>query len=117
MHKFAKSTEIKLVIENQSFKINYLDLNLYLKQHSYYSFRKPNNKINYVNANSNHPPAILKQIPKLEENRLTKNSSNNKLFNSVKIEHNGALKLNGYDITYADENKNTKNRKIKRKCI
>ena len=84
MHKFAKSMEIKLVIENPSFEINYLDLNLNLKQHSHYPYRKPNNKINYVNANSNHPLPILKQISKMVENRLTINSNNSKLFNSVK---------------------------------
>ena len=83
MHKFAKPIEIKLVIENPAFEINYLDLNLYLKHDSYYPYRKPNNKINYLNANSNHLPAILKQIPKMVENRLTKNSSNSNLFNSI----------------------------------
>jgi len=119
MHKFAKSMEIKFVIENPSFEINYLDLNLNLKKHSHYPYRKPNNKINYVNASSNHPPAILKQIPKMIENRLSKNSSNAKLFNSIKKEYNDALKLNGYsyEITYANENKNTNNRKRKRKLI
>ena len=49
MQKFAKSIHINLVIKNRSFQINYLDLNLNLKQHSYYPYRKPNNKINYVN--------------------------------------------------------------------
>ena len=119
MHKFAKSIEIQLVIENPSFEINYLDLNLNIKQHSYYPYRKPNNKINYVNANSNHPPAILKQIPKMVENRLTKNSSNSSLFNSIKKEYNDALKINGYsyDIKYSDEKKSNKSRKRKRKCI
>ena len=84
MHKFAKSIEIKLVIENSSFEINYLDLNLNLKEHGYYPYKKPNNKINYINANSNHTPAILKRIPKMVENIWTKNSSNSTLFNSIK---------------------------------
>ena len=54
-------------------------INLNLKKHSFFPYRKPNNRINYVNANSNHPPAILKQIPKMIENRLIKNSSSKKI--------------------------------------
>ena len=67
IHKFAKSIEIKLVIKNPSFEINYLDLNSKLKQHSYYPIRIPINKINYVNANSNYPIA---QVHKINRNQL-----------------------------------------------
>ena len=108
------------MIENPTFEINYLNLNFNLNQHIYYPYRKPSNKINYVNGNSNHPPEIFKQIPKMMQNRLTKNSRNSELFNSIKKrKYNDSLKLNGYsyNIKYTNENKNTKNRKRKRKCI
>ena len=121
LHKFAKSIKIKIIIENPAFQINFLDLNLNLKKHSFFPYRKPNNRINYVNANSNHPPAIIKQIPKMIENRLAKNSSSKKLFDSIKKEYNEALKLNGYshDINYTKITNETteKKRKRKRKCI
>ena len=53
------------------------------------------------------------------ENRLTKNSSNSKLFYRIKKEDNDALKLNSYseDIKYTNLNKNTENRKRNRKYI
>ena len=50
-----------------------------------------------MNLSSNHPPVVLKQIPKMIENRLTKNSSSRKLFDSMKKEYSDALKLNGYN--------------------
>ena len=65
MHKFTTSIGINLIIENPSWKIDYLDLNFNLLNHTFYPYRKDNNKISYVNSKSNHPPTILKQIPKM----------------------------------------------------
>ena len=70
---------MKITIVDLAFQLNFLDLNFNLKQHSFFSYRKPNNRIIYVNSSSNHEPAILKQIPKMIKNRLTKNSSSRKL--------------------------------------
>ena len=41
---------------------------------------------------------VLNQIPKVIEHRLTKYSSNNKLFNIVENDQEDALKLNGYNF-------------------
>ena len=118
MHKFTKSIGINLIIENPSWKIDYLDLNFNLLNHTFYPYRKDNNKINYVNSKSNHPPTILKQIPKMIETRLSKNSSNKNLFNNIKKDYNDALNINGYnyEIKYTEERKNKK-RNRKRKII
>ena len=118
MHKFTKSIGINLIIENPSWKIDYLDLNFNLLNHTFYPYRKDNNKINYINSKSNHPPTILKQIPKMIETRLSKNSSNKNLFNNIKKDYNDALKLNGYnyDINYTEECK-SKKRNRKRNII
>ena len=86
-----------IFIGKPAIQIIFLDLNVNLKQHSFFPYRKPNNKINYVNSSSNHPPVILKQIQKMIENRLTKNSSSRNLFDSIKKELNDALKLNDYN--------------------
>merc|ERR1712240_441732 len=78
-----KSIGINIIIENPSWKIEYLDLNFNLLNDTYYPFRKDNNKINYINSKSNHPPTILRQIPKMVETRLSNNSSNKNLFNKI----------------------------------
>merc|ERR1712183_685962 len=61
MQKFTKSIGINLIIENPSWKIDYLYLNFNLLNHTFYPYRKDNKK-NYVYSKSNHPPTILKQI-------------------------------------------------------
>ena len=84
MHKFTKSIGINLIIENPSCKIDYLDLNFNLLNHTFYPYRKDNNKINYINSKSNQPSTIFKRIPNMIETRLSKNSSNKNLFKNKK---------------------------------
>ena len=50
----------------------------------YFPNRKPNNNPLYVNANSNHPPSVLKQIPLMISNRLSNNSINQEEFDKAK---------------------------------
>ena len=116
MHKLSKELGINLDIENPSRKINYLDLNFNLYNHTFYPYRKENSKIMYINSKSNHPPAILKQIPKMIEDRLSKNSSNENLFNEIKKDYNDAIKLSGYnyEIKFKSEDEKKK-RSRKRK--
>ena len=59
MHKFTESISINLIIENPSWKMDYLDINFNLLNHTFYPYRKDDNKINYINSKSNHPPTIL----------------------------------------------------------
>lgn len=120
MHNISKEMGIKLDIENPSRKINYLDLSFNLYNHTFQPYRKENSKIIYINSKSNHPPAILKQIPKMIEERLSKNSSNENLFNEISKDYNDAIKLSGYNykIKFKDEDDEKKQpRKRKRKII
>ena len=43
-------------------------------------FHKENNKPIYINKHSNHPPSILKQLPKSTEKRISETSSNKNIF-------------------------------------
>ena len=84
LHNFAKTLGIKITIENPATTVNYLDLNFNLNNLTYCSYRKPNKKISYASSQSNHPPVILNQIPAMIQLRLSKHSSNENSFNSVK---------------------------------
>ena len=44
--------------------VNYLDVTLNLNDGSYRPYKKPNEETNYIHVNSDHPPSILKQLPK-----------------------------------------------------
>ena len=112
----SKSIGINMVIENPYRKINYLDLNFNLLNRKFYLYRKDNNKTNYINSKSNHPPTILKQTPEMIETRLSKNSSNKIMFKNIKKDYNDALKINGYnhEINYIQKNAKKK-KKYKKK--
>ena len=65
----------------------------------------------YIHSSLNHPPQIIKQLPNSIAERLSKNSSNQEVFNTVKAEYEDALKKLGYnvDLKYT----NNKSEKLK----
>ena len=50
--------------------VDYLDVPFNLSDGTYKPYHKPDNKINYINVQSNHPPNIIKQLQKTIEQRL-----------------------------------------------
>ena len=78
-------------------------------------FRKENSKLQYININSNHPPAIKKQLPITVSRRLSTLSSNKEIFKNEMPMYNEALVQAGYpdnSIQYY-EAKNVSNLKKK----
>ena len=71
----------------------------------------------YINAESNHPVNIVKDIPKIINQRLSNNSSNKETFNNIKPKYEIALNNSGFKttMTYTDDNKGTNNNNKKRK--
>ena len=73
----------------------------------------------YIYKESNHPPSILRQIPLSIDSRLSKHSSNGKIFKESAQIYQEALKKPGYNhqLTYQKsinkKNKDTKQRKRK----
>ena len=60
----------------------------------------------YINTSFNHPPQVIKQLPKSNNERLSKNSSSKEIFNASKYEYETALKNGGYPQTELIFNKN-----------
>ena len=81
------SITIKCNLKSEDF----LDITFDLLNEIYKPYRKPNNKPLYINKHSNHPPNILKQLPKSIEKRISETSSNIDVFSrSIKM-YNDAL--------------------------
>ena len=82
--------------------VDYLDVTFNLTDSSYRPFNKTNNEINYIHKQSNHPPSIIKQLPLSVERRLSKLSSNEKIFNDPVPIYQEALIKAGYNhmLTY-----------------
>ena len=55
---------------------------------------KPNSNLTYIHKQSNHPPSIIKNLPKSINNRLSTNSKNAQIFDETCPPHTEALKKN-----------------------
>ena len=89
-----------------------------MTQETYHPYKKPNDKLLYIHSSSNHSPQIIKQLPNSISERLSKNSSNQEIFSTAKVEYEDALKKSGYnvDLNYTN-NKSEKPKTRKRNII
>ena len=78
--KIYWENDLNIVIKCNLKIVNYLDVKLNLLNNTYKPFCKPNNEINYIHKESNHPPSIIKQIPFSIKSRLSSLPSNEKIF-------------------------------------
>jgi hypothetical protein len=78
-----KSNGLKITIEANKKTVNFLDVTLDLTSGNYKPYMKPNNKLLYVHRQSNHPPALLKNIPHNINKRLNNISSCKEVFDEA----------------------------------
>ena len=104
----------KIEIKTQMKIVNFLDLTLNLERGTYATFRKEGAPPVYVHTSSNHPPSILKQIPKGVNRRLCDNSSDETIFENEKHMYQTALRNSGYQEPIFYSERTTKKRKRKR---
>ena len=74
-----------------------MDIEFDLNNSTFKPYRKPNNNPLYVNKKSNHPPSVLKQIPKGIGKRLSELSSSEEIFKAAAPQYEEALKKSGFD--------------------
>ena len=91
-----KEFGLKIGIETNLKIVNVLDITFNLRNRTYRPYRKPNDNLLYIYTSSKHPPQIIKHLPDSIEERLSNNSSNEQIFNSVKPEYEKASKDSGY---------------------
>ena len=81
LQKVFKNNGLDVIIECNMKVVNYSDVTFNLNGGTYWPYQKPGNIIQYIHIESNHPPNIIKQIPKTIEKRLSQLSSNEEIFN------------------------------------
>ena len=109
---------LEIIIECNKKVEDYLDVTFNLNDGTYKPYQKPDNKITYTNVQSNHPTNIIKQLPKTIEQQLSKNSSNETIFNEAAPLYEKALSEAGYDVKLKYKpNKKTKQKNRKRNMI
>ena len=87
-----KEEGLPITIETNFTKTDFLDVSFNLATKKYFPFRKANNTPLYINAFSNHPPTIIKQLPKRINKRISDLSCNKEEFDKVKSVNESALK-------------------------
>ena len=92
-----KRHNLKITIATGLSRVNFLDVTLDLERGIYKPYRKPGDKPLYVNAASNHPPNVIKNIPLGINRRLVEISSNEEIFNEAAEFYQAELDRCGYN--------------------
>ena len=75
--KMFKHVGFSIDIETNSKVVDFLDITCNLNNGTYKFYKKPNDRLLYINKSSNHPSQIINQLPKTASDRLSRNSSSN----------------------------------------
>ena len=96
---------LKITTDVNHKMVNFLDVTLDLSTGIYKPYMKPNNTILYVNRLSNHPPAVIKNIPESVNRRLSGISCNEKVLKEAAGPYQKALQDSGYqyELKYTEQ--------------
>ena len=75
-----KDVGFSIDIETDSKVVDFLDITFNLNNSIYKPYKKPSDRLLYINKSSNHPPQIINQLPNIISDRLSRNSSNKEVF-------------------------------------
>ena len=108
-----KSEGLKVTCDTNLVETDFLDACYNIKSSKYFPYRKPNDNPQYINTSSNHPPQVIKQIPKIISQRLSKLSCDKSEFEKAVPDYETALSASGYQEKLQYQDKNESNSKIK----
>ncbi|KAJ8038228.1 hypothetical protein HOLleu_15581 [Holothuria leucospilota] len=91
-----QSVGLKITVESNLKIVSYLDVTLNLTNGKYQLYRKPGNDPLYININSNHPPTVIKHLPRSIAKRVSELSCNENAFHDSLGPFEKALKESGY---------------------
>ena len=115
--KSFKDIAFSVDIQTNLKEVDFLDITLNLQNDTYCPYKKPNDKLLYIQLLLNHPPWIIKQLPNSISERLSKNSSNQEIFNTAKVGYKDALKKSDYNVDLKYINNKPEKTKIPKQNI
>ena len=110
IHEIFKAHGLRITAEINHQTVNFLDITLNFSDNTHAPYMKPNNVPLYIHCNSNHPPTIIKQIPKSINKRISSLSANNSSFESIAPVYREALKTSNYKNPFAYQPTTNQNR-------
>ena len=96
--KMFKDMGLEITIDTNMATANFLDATLSIKDGKFWPYAKPNNTVQYVHTQSNHPKHVIKQIPVGINKRLCAISCDKEHFDRAKPEYEKALKDSGHKV-------------------
>ena len=120
LQRLFKEYDLEITAESNLKIVNYLDVTFNLKDGTFRPYHKPDDQIQYIHTESNHPPNIIKHIPASIETRLSNLSSTEIIFRESTTHYENNLRQSGYNkkLTYKPTDTNhQKHSKHKRKII
>ena len=113
--KIFKDDDFSITADTNLEGTDFLDVYLNLKSGRYKPYHKPNDVPLYVHSESNHPPTIIKKMPEMIEQRVSKISCDKTEFEKAKKYYENALEKSGYKkkLSYVAPVNKTKKRKRK----
>ena len=113
---------LKIEVNTCLKSVNYLDITLDLETGSFQPYRKPNDNPIFINSKSDHPPAIIRNIPTAVNKRLSELSHNEDSFKHSSMVYREALTNSGHKPAFSyttyppkepqDRNKRNRGRNI-----
>ena len=91
MCKISKQISLQITIEANKKVVDFLDITLDLRTSNYKPYNKSNINL-YIHKQINHPPSIIKNLPKSINKRLSTNSKNTQIFNEACLPYTEAMK-------------------------
>ena len=83
--KFFKHYDLSITIKTNFRTVNFLDTPFNLMNNTCKLYRKPNDKLLYINKHSNHPQSVLRQLPKSISKRISEITSNEEIFKEIAL--------------------------------
>ena len=113
LEKLFKDNDFRITVEIDLKCVDFLDVQFDLSENKYFPYRKPNDTPMYINKDSNHPPNVIKQIPKMTSTRLSQLSCNEAEFKKAAVDYQQVLENSGFDdeLIYSPTPTTKRNRK------
>ena len=105
----------KLEISSNNEIVNFLDVTLNLSNSTYKPFIKMDQSPSYININTNHPKAVIKQVSKNVNLRIRNLSANEEIFRKGSKMYIDALKSSGYKENFTNKEEKMPNDNNKEK--
>ena len=65
-----KTNNLKITIEAGMQQTDFLDVTFNVDNGKCWPYKKPNSQLQYIHTQSNHPPNIKKQLPKMDREKI-----------------------------------------------